>query len=287
MYYGNSGAGNQQNATFVWDSNYKMIQHLEEAAGVIQDSTSNVNHGTASGSPTFGATGKTDSAIGFDGVNDYIDCGDINDVDSANVLTFEAWAKPATGVGGPIISKYTDATNRTHIYLLGTTVYWNTSNGDSSYAISTVTLDTWHYFVMVFDGSETGNANRLKGYVDGVLQTLTFTGTIPATTANHVGNLLLGRQDTSYFKDTIDEVRISNSARSAGWIQTSYNNQNSPSLFYTLGAEGSGAPTTIGGTVYPVDKARVLLPWLFLFLASSLAIAGVGLHLGKRAQSLQ
>jgi hypothetical protein len=42
----------------------------------------------------------------------------------------------------------------------------------------------------------------------------------------------------SYMLGTIDEVRISDSARSLSWITTEYNNQNSPSTFhYVKGQE--------------------------------------------------
>jgi hypothetical protein len=37
----------------------------------------------------------------------------------------------------------------------------------------------------------------------------------------------------------VDEVRISNIARSAGWIATEYNNQSSPGTFYALGSEAA------------------------------------------------
>ena len=51
MYYGNSGASNQENPTGVWDSNYKGVWHLnEDPTGVAPqhlDSTSNNNDGTA------------------------------------------------------------------------------------------------------------------------------------------------------------------------------------------------------------------------------------------------
>jgi hypothetical protein len=42
---------------------------------------------------------------------------------------------------------------------------------------------------------------------------------------------------TQYFNGALDEVRISNSARSGGWIAAEYNNQSSPSTFYSVGAE--------------------------------------------------
>jgi RHS repeat-associated protein len=43
----------------------------------------------------------------------------------------------------------------------------------------------------------------------------------------------------SYFNGTIDEVRTSKIARSADWIKTEYNNQNSPSTFYTVSSATS------------------------------------------------
>jgi hypothetical protein len=35
----------------------------------------------------------------------------------------------------------------------------------------------------------------------------------------------------------VDEFRISNSARSAAWIATEYNNQNAPAAFLSLGSQ--------------------------------------------------
>jgi len=56
----------------------------------------------------------------------------------------------------------------------------------------------------------------------------------------------------------LDEVRISNVARSACWIETQFNNQISPSTFFTLGA---GQPTAVELTSFTAtgdgDKVRV------------------------------
>jgi hypothetical protein len=54
-----------------------------------------------------------------------------------------------------------------------------------------------------------------------------------------IGNDGLGH----YFTGSIDEIRVSNSARSADWIAAEYNNQVSPGSFYALGSEQfSGHP---------------------------------------------
>jgi hypothetical protein len=46
----------------------------------------------------------------------------------------------------------------------------------------------------------------------------------------------------TFFNGTLDEIRISNTARSADWLKTEYNNQSSPSTFYSFGTETSGIP---------------------------------------------
>jgi hypothetical protein len=46
---------------------------------------------------------------------------------------------------------------------------------------------------------------------------------------------------TAPWNGLIDEVRISNVARSADWVTTEYNNQNAPGSFITLGTEISSA----------------------------------------------
>jgi hypothetical protein len=54
------------------------------------------------------------------------------------------------------------------------------SANNGLYAFTDTT--SYHISEALFDGSQSGNANRLKSYLDGTAQTLTFTGTIPATT---------------------------------------------------------------------------------------------------------
>jgi hypothetical protein len=40
----------------------------------------------------------------------------------------------------------------------------------------------------------------------------------------------------------MDEFRISNMARTAGWIKTSYNNESNPSSFYTITDQSTATP---------------------------------------------
>ena len=62
---------------------------------------------------------------------------------------------------------------------------------------------------------------------------------------------------------TMDEVRIANTSRSAGWIATEYHNQSSPETFYSVGAEqnageaGTVATPTISpaGGIYSLPQS--------------------------------
>ncbi len=95
-------------------------------------------------------------------------------------------------------------------------------------------------------------------YVDGVLAASNvYNFNIWSSTSTlDIGNDELS---LSGFIGTIDEVRFSNNHRSADWIHTSYNNQSSPSTFYTLGSEiGAATVTTntasnIAGTTATVN----------------------------------
>ncbi len=93
MYYGNPSASNQQNPAGVWDSNFRMVQHLKEASGNYHDSTANQNDGTPFGGVSQGVAGKIDGSAGFDGSNDYVDVGSASSLDDINQITISAWIK--------------------------------------------------------------------------------------------------------------------------------------------------------------------------------------------------
>lgn len=94
----------------------------------------------------------------------------------------------------------------------------------------------WHYFVGTSNAGSTVN----QSYIDGV-----FISSTPGASFNVVnsfGGLFLGRHQNSsvgasnQFIGSEDEVRIATSARSADWIASEYNNQGTPSTFYSAAA---------------------------------------------------
>src|SRR5207247_7727663 len=71
------------------------------------------------------------------------------------------------------------------------------------------------------------------------------TAATPTTSSLPEAVIGKGALTNSPWSGDIDEVRISATARSAAWITTEYNNQNSPGTFITMGSEScpSATPT--------------------------------------------
>ena len=65
-------------------------------------------------------------------------------------------------------------------------IYFGVSNGAYTYSQATQNVTGWNHWLFTFDGSQTGNSNRLKAYLNGVQLTLSFTGTVPSATSNNV-----------------------------------------------------------------------------------------------------
>ncbi|MCX6665082.1 MAG: DUF2341 domain-containing protein, partial [Euryarchaeota archaeon] len=95
MYYGNPDCSSQQNVEGTWNSNYAMVQHLNETSGTHGDSTSNNNDGTIVGGVTQGTSGRSvlDGSDQFSGgIDQYISFGNQSSLTPSSV-TLEAWVK--------------------------------------------------------------------------------------------------------------------------------------------------------------------------------------------------
>lgn len=237
VYYGNSGSANQQNPTGVWDTHFMMIQHLNEASGTLYDSTVNVNSGISQGGVSQGISGKINGATSYDGVNDYVQVANsasISGFDSAFTTSF--WLKFDVTTGRQtIMNKYEASGNQRGYYIdydstrgLGLFI---SSNGISFrywYASFSPIAGNWYYIVVV---ARSGAIPTF--YINGQAVSTTYSsGTMTSIYDNALAPLYIGKSYTGrYFCGTIDEVRVSDAARSSDWIATEYGNQVNPSNF--------------------------------------------------------
>jgi hypothetical protein len=84
-------------------------------------------------------------------------------------------------------------------YYAGTLLF-QVNNGADGSATCSYTVGNWTHLAMVFDGTQTGNAARLKVFINGIQSTLTFGGyTVPSVTSSSSANLNLGTYNIDWW----------------------------------------------------------------------------------------
>jgi hypothetical protein len=98
-----------------------------------------------------------------------------------------------------------------------------TSNNTGYLDIASLTAN-WYHVVIIYDGLQSTNANRLRLYLNGVLQTLTFTNTIPPSFADLSANaFFIGSAGTNTSLCRLDEIVQYSDIKSINFIQDRYN----------------------------------------------------------------
>ncbi len=197
----------------------------EGEGNVLHDYSRNSNDGTIYGAKWV--DGKYGKALSFDGIDDYVDCGNDATLNPEREITVEAWYKPISfsGTGNdPIIGKgYYSHTYPHYQYHLGVSgdTYSNynamfglsVAAGGSSKTSGTNNgfwiAGSWYHLAGTYDGT------KVKFYVNGVLISSTpASGVI----SNYGKNVYLAKFSNKfsnlehYLPGTIDEVRIYNRA---------------------------------------------------------------------------
>lgn len=190
--------------------------------GNALDSSGNLRNGSIINTPSYVATGLDLESSS----SQYVTHGPSVGIDGVSALTiFQLIRLESLFDFQTFSSKYANNSFRTQLLSggsgLGTSsevvcIIANntTSNGRTSTAPLSTGVDL--YITMVYDGTQTGNANRLKLYVGTTQLTLTFTGTIPATAPNNTSNpFYWGRQSSFYCDGILKEGRIYSRALTA------------------------------------------------------------------------
>ncbi len=257
LYYGNPAAANQENPAAVWDTGYVMVQHLEETAGNHNDSTSNGNNGVPSVTTQGSAPGQINGSDEFDGVDDFVDCGNAASLDITGSMTVEAWVLSNGGAGANrILAK--DRTGTPGKFIL-----WRDSSGNLAFNLgddsltwyratgAPITDGEWMHAVGVYDAA----TQIVSLYKNGARVAEVNGPSAPQSNGATALTIGASEDNAQNWIGIIDEVRISNVARSAEWISASYDNVNSPGSFYVIGSEemeGVNTPPMIS-SVSPAD----------------------------------
>lgn len=230
MYYNNSDASNGEDITNVW-VNYTLVWHMgDNNTASISDSTSHNNDGSklSANNPIESSTKKM---IGKaqDFSSDYIETkSSFFDIGAGKPITMEAWAE-SDSIG---VNDYVWGSNPVYFR------YGNENKGSwcAYYTSATGWIETGiapdndpNYFVMRWDLTD----------VDLLLNDLGVKGTDANDPSWTNRNLVIGAEGNKgdNWDGWIDEVRMSNVARSDDWINMSYQIVNSQSSLVIIGSE--------------------------------------------------
>ena len=216
-------------------ANYNLDGSAKESMGTTAyDGTETDITYRYDGTPTavdFGVGGKSLYGARFNGSSSYIDLGtsllssrsafsvstwvNFDNLNTQNFIFYNSESGTGGNVGfydfgnGSIYFQPDASTSANRGYISNSGIY---------------TTDEWVHIVMVFDGSATGNSNRLKAYIQGTERTLTYDGTIPSSTGTSTANSWIGGRSSTKFSGDIDQVRVFSKALSSNEVGKLYGN---------------------------------------------------------------
>ena len=144
------------------------------------------------------------SVVEFDGTNDCLSINPVAWVRGLQNFTFFVVAK-YDGTGS---TRFLSTTDTDDIVIKNTGTEITVGMAGATAVTSSLALDTgYHIHTLVFDGTLSGDSNRLKYRYDGTQKSLAFTGTVGTAIENAVDKFLIGCGDgTGYFDGQIAEV---------------------------------------------------------------------------------
>jgi len=214
------------------------------------------------------------NALSFDGVDDYAEItaqgtGILGDNSSNSSFTIEMWLKiDDPSAFSTLVSKHSNSTTRKGFFIekdsngslkagIG-----NSSNGWSVVSgTDSITIGKWHHVALTY--SSTGNNIAL--YIDGKLQGSALSGFSPVFDDMVNFRLASSEYYSTYSRVVIDEVRIWDTARTAGEINDNMYLETDDSpigllVYYSLnqgtaGSDNSGISALIDGSGNGTDAA--------------------------------
>lgn len=268
MHHSDSGVTtSQENVGGVWEANYKGVWHLGESSGTRYDSSGNSNDLTDNNTVPSG-TGIVGTGIEPDAASSEflsISDGSQTGLDLAGDLSIGFWVNQDSSAGAQFpVSKYSGTGNqRAYQVQLA-------PDGDMALNLSSdgttnageflafrsddpqLTNSTWFHILMTFDIS----AETASFYVDGssVANSVVSGSGLGASLKNSTADFLLAAQNTaaapnSYLDGFLDEVFVYDGILDSEYVTTVYNNQNSPSTFYTISTTSATTSPNVSDTV--------------------------------------
>ncbi|MFH1853505.1 MAG: DUF2341 domain-containing protein, partial [Candidatus Neomarinimicrobiota bacterium] len=246
LYFGNSTVFTNPSTTATWNSNYLAVWHFNTT---VSDATVNAHNLTDLNTNAV-TTGKIAGAREFTGDGDELgDATSTTYLDGLADFSITMWVKSdVTGTDRGMF--YGAVPNGTDLLLGLRYDAAGTSGGGSNIVHGMVKVGSNNKLrYESASGVQTTNwqnlaLTKISGaalvlYINGVKDTPTYSNAKAGSTSGN-SSLKIGKGSkdgtTSSWDGLIDEVRISNVARSADWVATEYNTTNAPGSFFSVSA---------------------------------------------------
>ncbi|MCF7836107.1 hypothetical protein K9N08_00405, partial [Candidatus Gracilibacteria bacterium] len=252
-----SGVENLQNGLVGW---WKLNESTLTDGSTITDYSTSFNDGTTAGTMTSAdsVNGVFDSALDFDGVDDYVEIADDASLDITDMLTTSMWVKTdGSDIQTTALSK---GWNNLRVIINGTNtirVVWNTGGVDHTVITTDVVAPgEWQHIVVTYDRS------NINIYLNG---SLVKQGAASGDVLTNDTSLKIGTYTSAlqFFDGSIDDVAIYNRALSSAEISALYESKFAFSLDYLethpsqyeLAGAGIASTADSGTTTTIVDAA--------------------------------
>lgn len=225
-YEGWAANGSSESAS-VW-----RVKQITNSGGSVTERYADEGRFTqawASRTSLFPATTFFNSfSVNFDGVNDYLNGGDVFAYDNATAWSLSMWVRPQNvSAQRCLYSKVTDDANvfgwGLYHTATGAILLQMRASGQLQSHTSTATLSalTWTHLVMTYNGSQNIDGCRL--YFDSVVDTTPSSGAV-TNTLLYSRPAEFGRRNSAfYFSGHMDEISVWDKALSSTEVASIYN----------------------------------------------------------------
>jgi hypothetical protein len=147
-------------------------------------------------------------SLTFDQINDYISLPNMSTyLMKKSKFTYETWIKVNNpGMANTYLQTLFsfgnngEYSNDIMFFIQSNYLNIQINNGADGGCVIPYASTSWNNVCIVYDGTQVVNSNRIKIYINGILQTITTTYTIPSTTANiNVTNCGIGAYSCNNF----------------------------------------------------------------------------------------
>lgn len=290
MYYGNpEAAAPAESPALTYDATHVLVYHFGERGKPAQDTTINKLHATTSGMVADG--GMVGALARFDGVSAVaLPSSPLLSFLPTQPLTISAWVKPATEQSSGVVYAQRDASGAEFVFGLNAGVPYVSVTDVGGVSQTSSPADAlvggkWFRIAAVAD------TTHIRVFVDGN-QVATLERTLPALsgTPSLGGVMLTDSKTTRVFTGDLDELVISNVARSPAWLALEAGNQGATDTLVQFGDDEQQSSLSTGymGVILgslTVDGWAVIVLCAFMMLLSWYVMAVKGVQIARTGKA--